>query len=94
MNEAVVPEAIQIYPAFTIFDRKADRYDFPMCAPNQDIAIRRFGDMMDQEGTVFHLHAEDFDLFLCGEWDMVSGIFIASERHYIINGETVKRKTS
>lgn len=82
------------YPAFSIYDRKADRYEFPICAPNEDVAVRRFGDMMDQEGTVYHLHPLDFDLYYSGEWCMTEGEFKQPSRKFIINGGNAKRATS
>lgn len=79
-------------PAFCIFDRKANMYDFPMGAPNKAVAIRRFGDMMDQEGSVFVKHAADFDLYYSGEWDTQQGEFSKASREFVINGAIAQEK--
>lgn len=57
------------YPMVTIYDRASDRHEPPMVFPALDVAIRRFTDMVNTEGSIYNSHPEDFVLRDAGLWD-------------------------
>lgn len=54
---------------FSIHDQKLEMYIQPFFAPTAAHAIRSFTDAVNQEGTDFNRHAEDYTLWYCGDFD-------------------------
>lgn len=76
----------------TIRDRAADVYSQPFFVPSIGIAIRHFGDEINRSADNNQLfrHAEDFDLFLLGEWDDSDGSFDSCRPQQIAVGKDLK----
>ena len=51
------------YFTFTIYDVKAKHYHIPYNLKNEAIAIRQFGDMVNDKENVIQKHPEDYTLF-------------------------------
>lgn len=65
--------------AFAIFDVKAKSYGQPFFAPHNGVALRMFSDLVEDKNSSVSRHAEDYKLYLVGEWDDQEGIFICLE---------------
>lgn len=85
-----VPNLVEEWPCFTIYDKKAARFGVPSAAPNEDVALRQFGDLCSAPGSVYYLHSSDFDLFYCGDWNPQNGEFHPAPQRHITNGTAVK----
>lgn len=96
MPELVVPAPglVESYACFSIYDAKAARYSPPEASPNEDVAVRRFGDLVSAPGSIYHAHSSDFDLFYCGEWHPDSCVFEPVTRRHVVNGTQCKAKES
>lgn len=57
----------------SVRDKKAEAFHPPYAVPTRGIAIRAFGDAVLKGGSDLSAHPEDFDLFLVGEFDQISG---------------------
>lgn len=62
-----------VMPMFTIYDSASDRHEPPMVLPTEDVAKRRFMDMVNTKGTVYFDHPSDFKLCACGAWNLRDG---------------------
>ena len=54
---------------FSIYDAKAQAYFPPFYLHNSQMAIRQFGDMVNDPESRVSKHPEDYTLFNLGEWD-------------------------
>lgn len=57
----------------SVRDKKAEAFHPPYAVPTKGIAIRAFGDAVVKGGSDLSAHPEDFDLFLVGEFDQITG---------------------
>lgn len=57
---------------FSVLDSKANNYLPPFASLNEATASRQFSSAVQQEGHEFNQHAEDFTLWLLGEFDTES----------------------
>lgn len=64
---------------FSIYDQKMDAYMRPFTAPTKNFAMRSFGDMLQEEGSVVSMHPEDYCLFQLGWMDEYSGVLTAEK---------------
>lgn len=58
---------------FSVFDVKAECYMQPFFCRNSGMALRLFTAAVNEEGTQFNLHAEDFSLWRVGEFEERTG---------------------
>lgn len=54
---------------FVIFDSKAVAYFPPLFLPREEMAVRAFGDCINDVKHNFHAHPEDYTLFSIGSFD-------------------------
>ena len=54
---------------FSIYDSKAQAYFPPFYLHNSQMAIRQFGDMVNDPESRVSKHPEDYTLFHLAEWD-------------------------
>ena len=54
---------------FTIHDKKAEAHFPPFYMPNLSMAIRTFGDMVNNAESQISNHPEDYTLYELGEWE-------------------------
>lgn len=59
---------------FSIFDDKARAFLPPFFLPEIGLAVRSFGDGVNDPSHGFGRHPEDYTLFLVGSFDQASGI--------------------
>lgn len=60
---------------FTVFDDKAKGYLQPFFLPEMGMAVRAFGDCVNDPEHNFGRHPEDYVLFCAGEFDDRTGRF-------------------
>lgn len=58
-----------IHQQFSIFDQKAAAYFPPFYLQNKALAIRTFGDMVNNPESRINKHPEDYTLFHLGQWN-------------------------
>lgn len=58
---------------FAVFDLKAGAYMMPFTMPATGQALRAFSDSVNDPKTGFYRHPGDYELFLIGEFDEISG---------------------
>lgn len=68
-----------IMKVYSVFDSKATAFLQPFFAVNRAVALRSFARAVNEEGSDFHLYAGDYTLFELGEWDQMSGKFVAGD---------------
>jgi len=65
----------------SVFDRAAQLYGQPVFVQAPGVAVRSFGDEVNRPGVEnqMHQHPDDFDLFLLGQFDDESGLFLVDD---------------
>lgn len=58
---------------FTIRDDKLEQYNQPFFVPTIGAAEREFTDLANNPDQMINKHAEDYTLFLLGEYDQATG---------------------
>lgn len=58
---------------YSVFDVKAAVYSVPFSAPNDQMAVRSFGDGCQDERSPWAKHPEDYSLHLVGQFDDAAG---------------------
>ncbi len=61
--------------AFSVHDSKAEAFTKPFFDVTKGSAIRAFSDAVNEEGSQFALHADDYTLFHVGVFDDNLGVF-------------------
>lgn len=86
------------YIVCAVRDRVADVYNLPYCAQNKGAVIRSFADEVNRaaEDNMLYRHAEDFELFLLGEFESDTGVFTLLDRpqSLILGGDCRQRPES
>lgn len=54
---------------FSVYDEKACAYLPPFYLPNEALALRAFGDMVEDSNHAFSRHPADYTLYFLGSWD-------------------------
>jgi hypothetical protein len=80
---------------FAVLDTKAGAYLQPFFLPNENMAIRTFGDCcMDPEHN-FGMHPEDYHLVQVGIWEQLKGTIIAEEAPItLVTGTAIRNQRS
>lgn len=71
---------------FTIYDEKAEAFFPPFYMPNKSMAVRQFGDMVNDNKSQISLHPHDYTLFQLGQWDDNTSSFEEMKKTSIGNG--------
>ena len=61
---------------FSVFDAKALAYLQPIFCKTEGLAVRSFTAAVEQVGHDFNRYAEDYSLWLLGEFDEQAGGFV------------------
>lgn len=77
---------------FTVFDDKATAYLKPFVMENEPMALRAFTDAVNDEGTEFWKHPEDYTLWRCGIFDCVTGEIAALQPYCMAKAFDVKKR--
>lgn len=65
--------------AFSVHDSKAEAFVKPFFDVTRGSAIRNFTDAVNEEGSQFNRHGEDYTLYHVGEFDQEMGHFVPME---------------
>lgn len=78
---------------FAVYDAKAETFSAPYTIPKVELALRAFGEMVQDEETDIGKYPEDYQLLMLGEYDTDSGM-IEPERMpvVVINALELKNK--
>jgi len=75
-----------------IYDAKAEAWLTPLFFQAVGQALRSFGDAVNQSDSEFGKHAEDYTLFLLGDFDSQSGLLqVQAAPVALAVGSTLKR---
>lgn len=77
-----------ILQVFTVYDVKAESYTKPFFERSTATAVRAFTDAVNEEGSDFQRHAEDYTLFHVGGFDDQKGTFAPLEPRSLGNALT------
>ena len=78
-----------INQVYAIRDLKADYFQNLWLAQNDQVAVRNFRTLVNDKSTQFGLYPEDYDLYLIGSFDQVSGEMLP-KLVSICNGSSLK----
>lgn len=62
---------------FAVYDVKAEAYLRPFFSETRGLAVRSFGDVVNDPSHEFCKHAEDYTLFAVGIFDTEKGSFVS-----------------
>lgn len=70
---------------YNVKDTKAEYFLSPFYATSEEIALRQIRSAVLDDGHPFNKNPQDFDLYECGEFDDITGIFqmLDSPRHML-----------
>ena len=71
-----------IRKVYSIYDKKAERWTFPMQVEKHGDMMRSFEDISNDPNHVVGKHPEDYTLFEIGEYDDSTGTFTHSESRH------------
>lgn len=74
-----------------VYDEKAKAYLPPFFLPNEDMAIRVFGDCVNSSDHQFGAHPSDYTLFSLGEFDIETAEFTINPPRKVFNGVEIKK---
>lgn len=77
---------------YSIFDLKARIWSNPFVAPNDMIATREFGRVVNEPGNAIHDNPEDFELHVIAAWDETSGVVAPLKETQFLHPATHLRK--
>lgn len=81
--------------AYTVYDRKALTYAPPFFAAQDGLALRMFGDAVNDPSTSLSRHPGDFVLYRCGAYDDQSGQLLpVSVLEHIADAQALVRTTT
>lgn len=64
-----------IHKIFSVYDSKAEAFNYPFSSQSRGSAIRSFCDAASGKDEALTKHPEDFTLFELGEYDYSNGSF-------------------
>jgi hypothetical protein len=68
------------YVVMSVFDAVAGAFLPPMFMRSKGEAVRSFSDACNSSEHQFHKHASDYVLFILGQWDDDTGLFIPPDK--------------
>lgn len=69
---------------FAVYDVKVGAYMQPFFSPSVGSALRSLTDAVNDQKHEFSRHAEDYTLFILGNWDDASGLFDTSPPESVV----------
>ena len=72
-----------ILKAYAVHDRAADAYMRPFFESRHQMAMRMFGQAVQDQQTEFFAHPQDYKLFCVGEFDDNKGLFKAQPPEFL-----------
>lgn len=77
---------------FAIRDIKAESFGRPFFSVNPPMAMRELQTVVNEPGNSMATYAEDFQLFLIGEFDEITGKIVSDEPHHICSIQDLVNK--
>lgn len=74
----------------SIKDSKADSWTTPVCADTKASAMRDFSTLVNDDRTLIGKHPADFDLFIVGSFDLLTGHVDGCVPVHLANGIDLK----
>lgn len=71
---------------YSVYDSIAEAYITPFFLPNEGMALRTFGDMVNDQNHQFGKHPDQYTLFFFGEFDVSQGEFALENKVSLGNG--------
>lgn len=75
---------------FSVYDSKAEMYLNPIFAPTEAAAVRSLAAAVADRNHDFHRFAEDYSLFLVGEWSPHDGSLKPIPPRVVVSAWTIK----
>lgn len=82
------------YQVYVLKDLAADVFGQPMFALSKGGQVRSFGDEINRpdEKNMLYMHPEDFDLYVCGEYNDYGAIFECEAPQLVVRGRDLKQR--
>ncbi len=77
---------------FAVLDCKMELYLQPITARNIGVAVRIFETAVLTPGHDFNQHADDYSLWLIGEFDQVTGELVATPVKVVVQASSIRNK--
>lgn len=74
---------------YSVFDKKAATYSRPFFSVNHAVAIRDFGDAVNDPKNPNVKHVDDFDLYFVGTFDDLTGALIGENAMCLCTGASM-----
>lgn len=71
---------------FLIRDTKAELYSQLLSYPANGVALRQFADAVNDKGSDYGKHPEDYNLFQVGEYDDQTGVVTMNKEGHVSLG--------
>lgn len=82
-----------LHKVCAVFDSAIQSFGTPVFVVHTGAAIRSFQDEVNREGSPFHAHPGDFELYFLGVYDDQSGRLDSSQAiECLIRGKDVERR--
>lgn len=75
---------------YVIFDTKAKFYNKPFYLQNDNVALRAFTDLANDETTDVFKHPTDFQLYKVGTYDDVTATIVSNPPIHMANAHELK----
>lgn len=85
---------MQVLFAFSVFDNKANCFGRPFFVTHVGVALRGFGDEVNNSESPFNAHPEDYALYELGSWDDSDGVFKPLSKPKLISNAVPLLKVS
>lgn len=72
-----------ILKIYSLFDEKAKMYSQPFYMAHDGLALRAFGDLVEDKKTTVSRYPVDFTMWKLGEFDDNTGIFDCKKPEYL-----------
>lgn len=75
----------------SVKDRAADVFNRPFFVPHRNVAVRDFSDEVNRSdaSNPLNKHPDDFDLYVLGQFDDVTGEFLVETPSVLVRGKDV-----
>lgn len=78
----------------SVKDSKAESWSVPAASDNKATALRDFGSLVADGRTLVGQHPSDFDLYVVGTFDLITGLVESRIPEHLANGSDFVKKES
>lgn len=77
---------------FSVYDIKGESFGTPFFLARKEMAVREFGDLVNDPKSRIYAHAEDYQLFHVGSFDVLNGkVENNGKDRFIVNASNLKK---